>query len=438
MRATRTVSALEREFQAIVGPDHVLDGRSAEIAGRSPAWILRPGNAEEISAVLRLCSGNDLVVVPGAGLTRQGTGAPIERVDVFLDMARLNRVLRYDPGDLTIGVQAGARVGEVQSDVAAHHQLLPLDGPQSERSSIGGILATAAQGPLKHGFGGARDFCIGVRFVTADGTIAKAGGQVVKNVAGYDLMKLLIGSFGTLAVITEANFKLYPAPRQLRTFSASFGTVSEAAKFRDAVLRSPLSPIALELVSPLAEGYVGAILDGGAWHVVLRASGSDVVLRRYRSELGEAVTVEIGGEEERILWRSLSDFPANLVTMNETAVIVDVSAPVGQIAGLMGASEGIAAEHGLFMAAAGRAIGPVSIGLLPVNGQSDFSSYAAAVREMRGFMSKDGAAVITRCPEALKGMINVWGDTATDLETMRIVKRALDPRAILNRGRFLL
>lgn len=434
MNATRTVSALERDFQAIVGADHVQDGGTFAVEGSNPAWVLRPGNEEEISAVLKLCSANDLVVVPGAGKTKQCMGAPVERADIFLDLSRLNRVLRYDPGDLTISVEAGARVGEVQSAVATHRQLLPLDGPQSGRSSIGGMLATASQGPLKHGFGGPRDFCVGVRFVTADGTIAKAGGQVVKNVAGYDVMKLLIGSYGTLAVITRANFKLYPAPRQYRTFVSSFGTLSEATEFRDAVLRSPLAPVALEMVSPMAESYLTAMLHGGRWHVVLRASGSDAVLQRYRSELGSAVAAEIVDKEEHMLWQSLADFAANLTP---NALVLDISAPLARFAEIVNASDSIAAKHGLFIAVAGRAIGPLNVALLPVKEQPDSSAYAAVLQEIRRVIANDGAAVVSRCPVAIKAKVDVWGQTPTDLEAMRTVKRALDSRNILNRGRFL-
>jgi glycolate oxidase FAD binding subunit len=434
MNATRTVSALERDFQAIVGAEHVQDGRNLAAEGVNPAWVLRPANEEEISAILRLCSANDLVVVSGAGLTKQGIGTPMERTDVFLDMARLNRVLRYDPGDLTISVEAGARVGEVQSVVAAHRQLLPLDGPQCDRSSIGGALATAMQGPLKHGFGGPRDFCVGIRFVTADGTMAKAGGQVVKNVAGYDLMKLLIGSYGTLAVITRANFKLHPASRQFRTFVSSFGNVSEAANFRDAVLRSPLAPVALEIVSPVAEGYLSAMLHGGSWHIVLRASGSDAVLQRYRTELGGAVVAELSGDEEQMLWRSLADFPANLPA---NALVMDVSAPVAHLAEIMNVSDSVAAQCGFFMAAAGRALGPWNLALLPMKEQPDASAYQAVLHEIRSAVPSDGAAVVTHCPTAMRAKLDVWGRTSTDLEAMRTVKRAMDPRNILNRGRFL-
>jgi glycolate oxidase FAD binding subunit len=137
-------------------------------------------------------------------------------------------VQHYDAGDLTFGAGAGMTISDVQKTLAANSQMLPLDPMQSDRATVGGVLASNAHGPMKSGFGGVRDCCIGVHFVTADGNIAKGGGRVVKNVAGYDLMKLMIGSFGTLGIITSANFKVFPAPMQTRTFVCAFSSVAEA------------------------------------------------------------------------------------------------------------------------------------------------------------------------------------------------------------------
>ena len=174
---------------------------------------------------------------------------------------------------------------------------------------LGGVLATASHGPLRHGYGALRDFCIGIRFVTGDGRRAKGGGRVVKNVAGYDLMKLLIGSYGTLAVITSASFKLFPAPRQTRTFLAEFSTAAEALQFRDVVMRSPLSPMCLELVSPGARKLMRPEMTSDAWVICVRAAGSDTVLARYRKELGAAITRELEGEDENKMWRAIENFP---------------------------------------------------------------------------------------------------------------------------------
>ena len=163
---------------------------------------------------------------------------------------------------------------------------------------LAGLLATASSRAAAAWLSAQlRDFCIGIRFVTGDGRRAKGGGRVVKNVAGYDLMKLLIGSYGTLAVITSASFKLFPAPRQTRTFLAEFATAKEAMEFRDRVMRSPLSPMCLELVSPGARKVMRPEMAADAWVMCVRAAGSDAVLARYRKELGQAITRELEGDE---------------------------------------------------------------------------------------------------------------------------------------------
>ena len=185
-------SPIERELAAIAGESWVSQGNSGapeinEINGIRPAWSVAPGSAEEVAAILRLAQGRDLVVAPAGGLTKQQIGGIPERIDVLLRTERLNQVEHYDPGDLTIGVGAGIRFAEMQNKLTEHQQWIPLDAPFSnaapnfKSATIGGLLATASFGPLKSGFGGLRDFCIGIQFVTPDGKVAKGGGRVVKN-----------------------------------------------------------------------------------------------------------------------------------------------------------------------------------------------------------------------------------------------------------------
>ena len=208
--------------------------------------------------------------------------------------------------------------------VGADQLLFACDPPLPERATVGGMLATASHGPLRHGYGALRDFCIGIRFVTGDGRRAKGGGRVVKNVAGYDLMKLLIGSYGTLAVITSASFKLFPAPRQTRTFLAEFATAKEAMEFRDRVMRSPLSPMCLELVSPGARRLMRPEMTADAWVICVRAAGSDAVLARYRKELGPAITRELEGDSEGKMWREIENFPFAADGEDENRLRTDV------------------------------------------------------------------------------------------------------------------
>ncbi len=307
MSATGVSLDLVRELRAICGEDHVVErAPRTNTAGNDPATAIAasPVSADEVEAVLTLANQRGFTVAPMGGGSEMSATA-----DVLLHTDRLNDVEHYDPADLTCGVGAGMTVAQMNAMVGAHRLMLAADPPSAERATIGGLLAGASHGPMRHGYGSVRDFCIGIRFVTGDGRKAKGGGRVVKNVAGYDLMKLLIGSFGTLAVITSASFKLFPAPRQTLTFLAEFNTWQEALKFRDLVVHSPLAPMCLELVSPRARKMMRPDMTEDAWVVCLRAAGSDAVLARYRKELGSAVTLELEAENESAMWRVLSEFP---------------------------------------------------------------------------------------------------------------------------------
>ena len=252
--AAAGAGTLARDLETIVGPQGLLDAaismREFAIDGIEPRTVVTPADPAELAAVLEYAHRSKFTVIPAGGFSHQHIGATPEQVDIVVRTTRLAAVEHYDAGDLTIGIGAGATIAQLNSLIAPHQQIFPAEVPEPERTTIGGLLATNSHGPLKHSFGGARDWLIGVRFVTADGKLAKAGGRVVKNVAGYDLMKLLIGSYGTLAVIVGASFKLFPAPRRTRTYVAQFATIDEALAFRRRMVQSPLSPLALELVSP--------------------------------------------------------------------------------------------------------------------------------------------------------------------------------------------
>src|SRR6478609_3764784 len=249
MSTMTSPASVDRELAAIVGDGNVKH-TDFEIDGVVPAAVVYPGTPDEVGAILHLANERGLVVAPAGGLTKQQIGCVPERIDILLSTTRLNKVEEYDPGDLTIAVQAGMPFAEMQRQLGEHQQWVPCDAATLEHATIGGLLATGAAGPLKSTFGHMRDFCIGVQFVTADGKVAKGGGRVVKNVAGYDMMKLMNGSFGTLAVITRANFKVFPRPRQTRSFICNFKSLDEALQFRTRMFQSPLTFISMELISP--------------------------------------------------------------------------------------------------------------------------------------------------------------------------------------------
>ncbi len=455
MSTATTSPGLARELACFVGAEFVTEdpARLAEFAidEVTPRAVLSPGSAEQIAVVLEYAHANGLVVAPAGGFTHQHIGGIPEKIDIVLRTERLKDVEHYDPGDMMIGVGAGTTLAEVEGRIEPHRQIFPLAAPQPGKCTVGGALAVAAHGPLKHGYGGVRDFCTGIRFVTADGKLAKAGAKVVKNVAGYDLMKLLIGSYGTLAIVTGASFKLFPRPRQTRTFVAEFARLEEALAHRERVLQSPLAPLCLEIVSPHAQMLIqenpqrgaaqaGATRAGqadGAWRILLRAGGSDRVLARYRAELGAAVSYEAHDDVE--LWRTITEFPHLLVERSQNAMLLRVDVALQDVGPALEAAERAALDNNFLCAAVGRiGVGSLLVGFTPVAVDPPAAmQYVNAVSFLRGALRRDGAAMVLRCPVEAKRHFSIWGGTPNDLEVMKALKLAFDGKNILNRGRFL-
>jgi len=422
-----TGSRISRELSAICGMEHVTEAPQERVLGRRPSVAVWPGCAEEIAAILRVANENSLAVVPAGGFTQQQTGKVPGQFDIVLFTTRLTEVEHYDPGDLTVGIGAGSTVAQLCHNISKDGLLFAPDPPLWERATIGGLLATGITGPRRHGYGSLRDYCIGIRFVTGDGRKGKGGGRVVKNVAGYDMMKLLIGSWGTLAIITNASFKLFPYPRNCRTFIAEFATAAEALACRDAVMRSPLDPICLELVHLPSKATT--------WEIHVRASGSDAVLARYRSELGSAISQEIMGDDETVHWRKLADFAAGFAEECPESLVMSFSLPLKDVGRVLSDISTIAESNGLTSAVIGRiGVGHVLAALKSAaNGRADFAAVGPGLRNR---LPHDASMAILHCPADYKEKVDL--STPTHVESMRAVKRALDPKDILNRGRFLL
>lgn len=457
MSTVAAAESIQRELAAIVGEPNVQHGDNAEftINGVAPANLVSPGSVEEVAAVLAFANERELVVAPAGGFTKQDIGGIPERVDILLRTTRLRGVQHYDPGDLTISIHAGTPFAEVLAQLGEHHQWLPYDAPNLKTATVGGCLATGSAGPLKHTFGGLRDFCIGVQFVIAEGKIAKGGGMVVKNVAGYDLMKLLAGSYGTVGVITRANFKVSPRPRQTRTFLCSFGSMNEALEFRIRLLQSPLTPICLEIVSPAAPEYLSDSTPArdpdhyapsqpitkstGAWQLVLRTAGSDNVLCRYAKELGSAVSRTLDGADEEQFWARISDFEYSILRRHRNAMVMYTHLTIQGVGAALKAMEKVAPDHNFIPAVLGRAAtGNLVAALVPLSVDPPAATqYANCVSDFRGMLPPGSSAEVAHCPTEAKPHFDVWGSTPTDITMMRAVKKAIDPKNILNRGRFI-
>ncbi|MGH4026282.1 MAG: FAD-binding oxidoreductase [Pseudonocardiaceae bacterium] len=383
------------------GTDDVVDGVPAR-------WVARPADTDEVSAVLRAAAALGLrVVVRGTG-TRLGWGTPPRELDLILDTSRMNALLAHQAGDLVVTAQAGLGLTELQAALAPHGQRLALDGWDG---TVGGTIATAAAGPLRYRYGSVRDLIIGITVVLADGTIAKAGGTVVKNVAGYDLAKLYTGSLGTLGVITEAVFRLHPLPETGRWISVTAEHSKPAASAVAAVRQSQHDAVALEVDRPAPGGpvTVAVALEGVVEGIAARADG---VARL----LGEAVRGPAAITDSPPQWWGRPPHP-----------------PQGPGVLLTGEPTGL---RSLLAAAPGALRGSAGAGVFTV-GLPDDDQLGANLTELRRLAARHGGTAVLRCAAPRrKEDLDVWGPVPA-LTLMRRLKDQFDPEHRLGPGRFV-
>lgn len=437
------LKALER----IVGAAHLSadgDARRYTVDGVVPDVAVFPGSAEEISAVLAACSEAKAAVVPwGAGM-HMGLGMAPKRASVVVCLGRLNRVLDHEPGDMTSTVQAGIALSEYQAQLGRHRQFLALDPPGAGRATIGGILATNASGPWRLRYGTARDLLIGLRVVNADGTVTKGGAKVVKNVTGYDMNKLYVGSLGTLGVIVEATFRLYPVPDSERTWVAMFSTAAKARRVVATILDSPLVPSALELLNETAAREVARKIGvtsevHGVVLAVAVASVPEAVeaqLRTAQAMAGEAVEDEVlEGQGHDAFWAAVRDFDAG----NGFAVVLKASVLLDKVGEAMEHGERLAAQHGLRVAVVSEAgTGTLRFYFRTGEGADGTTPLAEVVDALRAFaLQAKGSLVVLQAPVAVKERVDVWGPPGKGFALMRGLKEQFDPGNILNPGRFI-
>ena len=380
----------------------------------SPRERVVPSSGKELAEALHRADTSGEAVAPVGGGTQLDLGMPPLRLDVVIETTGLNRVVEYEPADLTVTVEAGMRFNELQRILGEQGQFLALDPPLDEGATVGGAIATNASGPLRFSYGTARDLVIGTRVANADGTITHAGGRVVKNVAGYDLNKLYIGSLGTLAVIVELSFKLAPIPPSLATVAGEFSDLAAMRSLVGAVMRSPLSPLAVELV--------------GSHRVVFRVGGYQQAVERQVRDLSSLIT-DHGGRRVDVDWDELL---RSRIDARRRDMVVKASAPISASATLVEILERNLGELApTVWAHAGNGVAYAAC-----NAPAD-TTLLQTVRNDVVALGSNAALVIERCPTVLKGSIDVWGEPGPSLVLMRAIKNKLDPNNTLNPGRYV-
>jgi glycolate oxidase FAD binding subunit len=428
-----------------------------EVDGVRPAAAVFAKSADVIAEILRFAATEKLAVIPCGGRTKLGIGMPPSRYDIALDVSRMNRVLAYEPRDLTLGVEPGVRFETLREMLSTESQWLwlPVMPPFAKRATIGGMLAADSTSTLRHAYGGLRDFTLGLEFVTGFGAAAKSGGRVVKNVSGYDAHKLLIGSLGTLAVITRANFKMFPFPPERKVFVVDFASSAAAMKFCRAIGRSALEPRFVEMISPQAAKIMtadvasGLALRSDRWSVAIGLAASERVVARHSREIAALSAehkanemVTLGGEDQLPLLDQIREFPALILATNPGAAIFRIAALPATMAALAERLSAIGVERSFSDATSCammlRPHGLIYFALLPGDiGTAEIAKLAGAAEKVFRAAGELGAkARIEFAPVELKRAINVWGAARPDFELMRRVKKVFDPENVLSPGRF--
>ena len=413
-------SSLEENLRAVVGPTNLRVASAADaVSGVLPQFVAEPDNEKQLAAALSVANEAGIAVGPRGGGTKLDWGNPPKNARLILSTARLNRIVEHAWADLTVTVEAGCTLQSLQQTLAQHGQRLAFDGLWPERATIGGVLSTNDSGSLRLRFGALRDLIIGVTIALPDGTLASSGGKVVKNVAGYDLPKLVTGAFGTLGIITRAVFRLHPLPRVTKSFSFTAENALVVQNHILAIQDSQLAHTALQIRCATGEPPAADILF----------EATDAGLAAQESHLRKllgSTRVELSSEN---VWNARQNLWGS---PNNTTLLAKISLLPTNAAKTLDSLHSIGDTRKVNWQVVLQATG---IGMLRL--EADPPQLSAAVELLRGELrSRGGVFVVLRRPAELL-TIDVWGDAGDSVPLMRAVKNQLDSKNTLNPGRFV-
>jgi glycolate oxidase FAD binding subunit len=455
-----TAANLAARLETVVSGDRVIGGPEAckkfAVDDVVPSAVAKPGSSAEVVEIVRFVKSEKLALIPCGNRTKLGIGMPPARYDIALDMTGLNQVAYYDPADLTLSVDAGMNLARLADALAQQKQFLPLAVPFFDECTIGGTIASNIGSALRPGYGSVRDFLLGAEFVNGAATLTKSGGRVVKNVTGYDLHKLLIGSLGTLAAITRLNFRTFPLPEGYGHLVSTFSSVDSIVHFQAMVSKSTLTPSSFDILSPEAAQTVAEFKDNrksavpswfkrGEWHVCVGFEGTETILRRYSSELvryaekcGASNCNVLEKSDDKSLSGGLREMVNLLSWSGAAATIFKINAlPIfsPEVKDL----SALAAQFSIPSCIFANSSGPLYFALQPddVNEGKITSIAKIASGVFEYAVAHNGSASILLCSTALKRPVNIWGPTKHDANLMHRVKNAFDPENIFAPGRFV-
>ena len=408
-------------------PDSDLSSHAVE--GLTPKAAVFPTSEEELSALLKEANDKCWAVLPRGSGNADRLGNLPERLDVVVGTEMLPHLIDHNPGDLTVSVGAGTNFGLLQERLAEEGQWLPLDPPLAGRRTVGGILAANLSGPLSLSHGAARDFVLGVRVASAAGVVTKSGGNVVKNVTGFDLPKLHIGALGTLGIILQATFKVLPLPKEDVTLAAEFDDLGKAVDACHEIADSQYTGEAIELMKG----------SDGRNRVYARFLGSGPSVE-VRLEKGKSLLEQAGADnvdtlaqdEARALWNAVADFGWD-GNAEEDALLSLGHLPSNTKPVISAISDYCVRNGYSLEMAAGPARGVVKCKI-----GAPCDQVRNVVSGLRSIASSaDGYALVEHAPLGAKAGLDVWGDPGPALHLMRRLKDRMDPNRILNPGRYV-
>jgi len=413
-------SAFEENLRAVAGSENLRVATADDaVSGMLPQFVAEPDNENQLASALSLANEAGMAVVPRGGATKLDWGNPPKKVNLILSTARLNRIVEHAWADLTVTAEAGCTLQSLQHTLAQHGQRLAFDGLWPERATIGGVLSANDSGALRLRFGALRDLIIGVTIALPDGTLASSGGKVVKNVAGYDLPKLVTGALGTLGVITRAVFRLHPLPRAAKTFSFTAESFPAMQQHILAIQDSQLAHTALQIRCAAGELPAADILF----------EATDAGLAAQESQLRKLLGSVRAEQSSGNIWNARQDLwnrPTNTTLMAKITLLPT------DIAKTLDSLKAICDSRKLNWQIALQATG---IGMLRL--EADPSRLSEAVKQLRTeLQSRGGALVVLRRPQELHS-IDAWGNAGDSVSLMCAVKHQLDPKNTLNPGRFV-
>lgn len=444
---------LAAALEAVVGAEWLLtDAATADYAvdGMTPPLVTFPEDEAQVAAVLQLADEHQATLMPRGGGSHLGLGNVPTSLDVVLCTRRMQQQLAYEPGDMTTTVQAGLRLADLQASLGEHSQFLALDPSGVDTTTVGGIVAANLSGPRRLLYGGARDLLLGSAVISLDGKRTKAGGRVVKNVTGYDLNKLYIGSLGTLAVIVELTWKVHPKPPGEQTLGVSVTHQTDLEPIRQRLMQLPLRLSSLVLLNRAAMAELAMPSPETPYLFIARLEGTPEVLahqaERVTSSLrdltlqGTASPYHWPDEDADRLWQSLAAFPLTLSQTAPDSVVSKVSLRLADISAFVEAVEAAAQSNGAAWPILAHAGSGIAYTRLAAHESPDgegrhlmphIKALDACVARLRG------RRVLEYAPLGVKRQLDVWGATGDDFALMRGIKATYDPHSRLNPGRFI-